>query len=252
MPRMPRKKSSTGIYHIMMRGVDRQNLFLCDADRAFFINTLFKVKQTSDFLLFAYCLMDNHVHLLMQVQNESLDHIMKRLGVTYAGYFNWKYQIQGHVFQDRFRSECVETDSYFLDVVRYICQNPVKAGLCGSPSDYAWLDFGRLKQDRPLVDSISRFTHFANESDLYQFISQPGHVECLEDNGRKRLTDQEANKKLCLLWKCDHAADIASWDKAQRDNAIKCALSQGISVRQLARLTLISKTAIERSNHGKR
>ena len=92
-------------------------------------------------ILYQYCLMDNHVHLLLKTGSESLSHLMKRIGVRYAAYFKWKYHRTGHLFQDRFRSEPVEDDSYLLAVYRYIVLNPVKAGLCEKPGAYPWCGF---------------------------------------------------------------------------------------------------------------
>ena len=129
MPRTARKKTETGIYHIMLRGTDRRLLFTDDEDCDRFIDTLKRVKEISKFQLYAYCLMGNHVHLVLREGDEPLELVFKRLGASYAYYYNWKYQLQGHLFQDRFRSEPINDDAYVMDVLRYICQNPVKACL---------------------------------------------------------------------------------------------------------------------------
>ena len=127
MPRQPRRKSESGIYHIMLRGINQQTIFEDDADYRRFLDTLEKYKAVSGYTVFAYCLMSNHVHLLLKVADEDLDMIMKRIGGSYVFWYNWKYSRRGHLFQDRFKSEPVETDPYFLAVLRYIHQNPVKA-----------------------------------------------------------------------------------------------------------------------------
>ena len=95
----------------------------------------------ASFVLHAYCLMDNHVHLLLQEQEETLGEIMKRVGVSYAYWFNRKYERVGHLFQGRFRSETVEDDAYFLTVLRYIHQHPVQAKLVARCSDYPWSSY---------------------------------------------------------------------------------------------------------------
>ena len=108
----------------MVRGIDRQIIFNNDEDYSKYVEILRECKAISKFKLFAYCLMDNHVHLLLKAEDEDLSQIFKRIGVRYVYWYNWKYNRRGHLFQDRYRSEAVEDDSYFLTVLRYIHQNP--------------------------------------------------------------------------------------------------------------------------------
>ena len=119
-----RKQSSTGIYHVMLRGVNRQQIFLDKEDCTYFLESLYVCKQISRFKLYAYCLMGNHVHLLINAKEEPVDMIMRRLGSKYVYWYNSKYERIGHLFQNRFKSEPVETDTYFLTVLRYIHMNP--------------------------------------------------------------------------------------------------------------------------------
>ena len=128
MPRAARKKSETGVYHVMLRGIDRQVIFLDDEDCEKYLQCITDCQQISGFKLHAYCLMGNHLHLLIQEGKEPLEQIFKRIGVRHVYWFNWKYKRSGHLFQDRFKSEPVQDDAYFLTVLRYIYQNPVKAG----------------------------------------------------------------------------------------------------------------------------
>lgn len=245
MPRSPRKKSSTGIYHIMLRGADRRIIFSDDADCLKFLDAIKRAKMVSGFRLFAYCLMGNHVHLLLREGKEPLEIIFKRIGSTYVYYYNWKYQLHGHLFQDRFRSEPVEGDAYFLDVLRYICQNPVKAGLCDHAFEYPWLGCSGITEDDVLLDSLDELTELRGD-DLRKFVSAPCIQEHLEDTGSKRLTDLEAMKRLKAVTKCSQIQEIGGWACERRQKAVLCALDSGISIRQLSRLTGISKAAIER------
>jgi len=128
MPRQARKKSATGIYHIMLRGIDGRNIFLDDEDRSKFIEKLLSAKQNANFKLYGYCLMDNHVHLLIE-ENEEIGTSVKRITVGYVQWHNNKYGRTGHLFQNRYNSEVVETESYLVTVLRYIHQNPVKANI---------------------------------------------------------------------------------------------------------------------------
>ena len=113
----------------MLRGTNKQLIFVESSEYARFLAVLGEVKSLSGFKLFAYCLMENHLHLLMKEGAEPLSQVFKRIGARYVYWFNLKYERCGHLFQDRFRSEPVETDEYFLMALVYIYQNPVKAGL---------------------------------------------------------------------------------------------------------------------------
>ena len=152
MPRQARQPSATGIHHIMIRGINRQRIFLEDADYAYFLETLRHVRDASACTVLAYCCMPNHVHLLLEEGTEPVSLVMKRLGVRYAGWFNTKYERVGHLLQDRFLSRPVENDPYLLTVVLYIHYNPVAAGLCDRPTDYPWSSRPTLGSQHSLVD----------------------------------------------------------------------------------------------------
>ena len=133
MPREARTKSRTNIYHVMLRGINQQVIFEEDDDRRFFLHTVKKAKEASGFKLYAFCLMTNHVHLLLEEGAEPLEIVFKRIGSGYVKWFNQKYQRVGHLFQDRFRTENVETEKQFMTVLRYILQTPMKAGMEFAP-----------------------------------------------------------------------------------------------------------------------
>ena len=154
MARQERKTSSTGIYHILMRGINRQRIFEQAEDYIQFLDYLEKVRKVSEYTLYAYCLMGNHVHLLLKEGTEPLPIVFRRMGSRYVPWFNKKYGRAGHLFQDRFRSEPVETDEYFLSVLVYIYQNPVKAGICSKASDYEWGSRRFLESGNGLIDLL--------------------------------------------------------------------------------------------------
>ena len=152
MPRTARKKSETGIYHIMLRGINKQVLFEDEEDCEKFLQVLKECRWISGYKLMAYCLMGNHLHLLMKEEKEELEQIFKRIGVRYVYWYNFKYKRSGHLFQDRFKSEPINSDGYFLAVLRYIHQNPVKAGLCNDVSEYKWSSYCDYMNDSGITD----------------------------------------------------------------------------------------------------
>lgn len=129
MPRVSREKSSTGICHVMLRGINHQTIFEDEEDYQKYLETLQAYQEKSGYIIYAYCLMSNHIHLLIKEVTESLGIIFKRLGVSNVYWYNWKYNRRGHLFQGRYKSEVVGKDSYFLTVLRYIHQNPYKANI---------------------------------------------------------------------------------------------------------------------------
>ena len=141
MPRPSRLQSETGIYHVMSRGSRRKVIFHDKDDKKRFINIILNKKKECEFTLYAYCIMDNHYHLLLQDEEGNLPTIMKKINSSYATYYNERYEGSGHVFQDRYRSEPVNSDGYLLGVIRYIHNNPVKASMTKRCQDYPWSSY---------------------------------------------------------------------------------------------------------------
>ena len=124
MARAARTKSKSGIYHVIVRGINRQNIFQDEEDKGVYLDRLTHYKDECGIKLYAYCLMSNHVHLLVNETDKPLNEFMKKLGTSYSYRFNQKYDRVGHLFQDRYKSEPVNDDSYFLTVFRYIRRAP--------------------------------------------------------------------------------------------------------------------------------
>lgn len=153
MPRQARKESGTGIYHVMLRGINRQDIFEDREDYARMLRCMAQMLEQYDeqgnrlpplCTFYAYCLMSNHVHLLLRVNQEDIGSTIKHLGIMYAIYYNQKYSRSGHLFQDRFKSEPVNDMPYFVTLLRYIHQNPTKAGIVSKVGDYDWSSWKEL------------------------------------------------------------------------------------------------------------
>lgn len=133
-----RKLSESKIYHVMIRGNEKKDIFLDDEDREEFLYIIREKNKEKKWNIYAYCLMNNHVHLLINEGVNEIARIMQRINISYAHYFNKKYKRVGHLLQDRYRSETIEDDSYMLACVRYIHNNPVKAGIVNDAPLYRW------------------------------------------------------------------------------------------------------------------
>ena len=184
MSRMPRAKSISEIYHIIIRGTGQQILFESKSDGQFFLNMLKKYAREADIVLYGYCLMDNHVHLLLQGKQPMLSDFMKRLCGNYASYFNNKYDRVGTLFQSRFRSEPIEDDRYFLTVLRYIIMNPERAGVC-QRDRYGWSCYKEYFLQPAICDTSFASRICGSEDALQQFLrSEPQDSAVLKPKGR--------------------------------------------------------------------
>jgi len=138
MARKPRVHVPGGYYHVMMRGNMGSDLFFSEADYSRFFLLLQEGIERYGHRVHAFCLMTNHVHLLIQVGEIPLSRIIQNLAFRYTRYINSKRKEAGHLFQGRYKAILVDEDSYLLELVRYIHLNPVRAGLCDAASDYDW------------------------------------------------------------------------------------------------------------------
>lgn len=170
MPRFQRIRGEYSTYHIVQRGNERKNIFENESDKSRFLETLVKAKEKYNFLVYCYCLMDNHFHLLINDNGNDISKLMKSINVSYVAYFNRTYDRIGHLFQDRFKSELVQDDRYLLAVSRYIHNNPVKAGLVAKPDMYKWSSYvfysGMAKDYMGLLDTTKVLGCFSTRRDV--------------------------------------------------------------------------------------
>jgi putative transposase len=141
MTRQQRDQYEGAIYHIRAIGNLKQSIFLDDGDQIIFLKTLRAVVRRYDWLCHAYCLMDNHYHILLQTPSANLAKGMRDLNCFYANTFNFKHARLGHLFDGRYRSKLIEDEPYLLILARYIVLNPVAAGLVADPGDWRWSSY---------------------------------------------------------------------------------------------------------------
>ena len=204
MPRKARLHAESGIYHVMLRGINGQQIFEDEEDNQSFLQNLREYKPICGYKLFAYCLMGNHIHLLIQEGKESLGQVFKRIGVKYVYWYNMKYQRDGHLFQDRFKSEVVEDSAYFSTVIRYIHQNPIQAGICNNPEEYPYSSFREYLEQSFLID-LNEVEKYISRETVVELSRIPTTEKCLEISSasHRGVTDQQAKqmiKKITRGW----------------------------------------------------
>ena len=247
MPRKARKKANSQTYHVMIRGINRQQIFEDLEDSETFIKILEDVQQKSKFELYAYCLMGNHVHLMIKEGEENIETIFKRIGGKYVYYYNTKYERVGHLFQDRFKSEPIDTDSYFKVVLRYIHQNSVKAGICSKVEDYPYSSYSEFKQKAKMINTEYVFSILPQE-DFFEFVNAPSDDVCLEIEAerRKAVTDEQAKKIIEKVSGCSNVTEFQNIDSTNKPKMIQKIYKKGVSIRQIIRLTGTSKYNVEK------
>lgn len=203
MPRIARIKGEFSTYHVIMRGNERKNIFILDDDKARFLDTLKRMRDKYNYKLEAFCLMDNHVHLLINDNGNDISKILKSINVSYAYYFNHVYKRTGHLFQDRFKSELVDNDNYLLIVSAYIHNNPVKAGMVNSPDKYKWSSYnfyiGAKEDKENLVETNRILGLFSNQRkkaclDYHNYVLKFEPVSEILDIEEDRLLYTKENK----------------------------------------------------------
>ncbi len=248
MPRGTRRKSRTEIYHVMLRGINRQNIFEEDSDCIRFLEILSACKDASGFKLYAFCLMTNHIHLLVECCGEPIDMIIKRLGSRYVYWYNDKYQRTGHLFQDRYKSEVVENQQYFLTVLRYIIQNPMKAGLEKVPGTYRWNSFQAYEKGKgSITDTAYAIDIVGSRDTLISFLTEENNDVALDLTEQNlHISDDAARTIIQETAHCNSIAEYQSLSLSEQRRVVETLYVKGASPLQIIRLTGKAKATVYR------
>ncbi len=252
MPRQERTRSESGYYHVMLRGNAKENIFHDEEDKLRFLETLQTKKQKDRFYLHAFCLMDNHVHLMLSEGTEDLSKIMKRINVSYVYYFNQKYKRVGHLFQDRFKSENVEQDRYLLALARYIHQNPLKAGMVKKLADYKWSSYNSYMSENNyfsnMLDTDIVLDLFSSDKqtakrEFAKFMNEESKETFIDIKEQEEVMDEEAAKELFKAMLKEQGES----ETEPLDQLIKKFRSKtNLSIRKIADIAAINKDKVNK------
>jgi REP element-mobilizing transposase RayT len=148
MARKPRNEFEAGVYHVWARGNNRSRIFFDDPDREVYLRLLKETVERYGWWLLSYCLMSNHVHLVVETREPNLGRGMGLLHSRYAQKFNAKYGRVGHLFEDRYGNSISSDEARLTRAVGYVAANPVAAGLCARPQDWPWSSHGAVLAGR--------------------------------------------------------------------------------------------------------
>ena len=240
------QQCESSIYHIIERGVGRQIIFEDNADRRRFGEKMVQSADRYGIKVLAWCLMDNHVHLLLKGAIEDISSAMKSLNISYARYFNGRHNRVGTLFQGRFASVPVKDDQQFIAVLRYIHKNPESFG-AGAFQSYAWSSYREYLGEKgalgPSVDAgyvlgivggVEQFVRIHQQEGMVLQRFEKDDLDTLEEFANTVLGDTDRSS-------------VKSLPKPLRDEKIRALHRAGLSIRQIERITSIGRNIIARA-----
>ncbi len=244
MPRAPRATAESGFYHVILRGNGRQIIFEDDADRRAFLELLVKRAEDAGIHVLAWCLMENHVHLVLEDPAQALSEMMQRLSGGYAQRFNRKSGRVGHVFENRFKSCPIENEAYLLQAIRYVHDNPENAGICPA-AEYPWSSYREYVGSSEIANT-SLVLDMLGGAEGFAAYSQPEQRRTYRFDRRARVPEDEMGDVARLALGELPAHEVKALPKAERGQRLLDLRDVGLSVKQIERLTGIGTCTISR------
>ena len=253
MPRVARKISNTKVYHIILRGNDRQDIFYDEQDYKKFLKIMKLTKEKYQYEIYVYCFMANHVHLVFYDKNNQISKIIQSIAISYSSYFSKKYRKEGHLFQNRFLSKNIETKEYLYRLCRYIHQNPLKAGI-STVKRYKWSSYREYIYDEKMISReliLSMFGQTKKEAIenfiIFHSYEEKNINEEVEYEIIDKLTDEQVKRKIQKILSIEDVWEIRTYNKKVRDEKIyQLKNIKGTSKAQLSRILGINRKVIER------
>ena len=224
MPRLPREYSYSKVYHIIIKGIDDGDIFYDNEDKQVFKEKMKLTKDKFKYKIYAYCLMNNHVHLVIDVENDILSKAMQGLSVRYVHYFNQKYNRKGPLIQERFKSKKVEDQRYFLEVCRYVHRNPEKAKIAKT-NDYNWSSYNEYLFEEKLINknvllhyysnNLENFIKYTNKEDSIKELMNQADFEM-----NPKLNDEELINIILKIYGLNSAKEIITFFKNKNNRKL--------------------------------
>jgi len=258
MSRQARQFASSGIYHIVFRGVNHCHLFEAPDDFEKLLILLRAIKVELALEVYAYCLMSNHAHLIVKEKSPGdIVLAMRKLLGPYANWFNTKYERSGALIANRYKSECIEDDRYLLTLVRYIHQNPLTAGAARHIDGYRWSSYrdyyiNNCAPNNCMSNNCTTLTDtdfvlgiFADkhEKALAEFAFYHETLETRDySNPEKQTNNEEDVREIIIrLLGGKEPSSVCGLPRDERDSLLVLMRNQGLSIRQIERATGVSR-----------
>lgn len=255
LPRIARDYSELKVYHVILRGVNKQDIFLSKSDYSKFLEIIGQTKEKFEYEIYAYCLMNNHIHIVIYDKNNNLSRIMQCVEGSYANFFNKKYERVGHLFQNRFLSKKIENREYLKMVCRYIHKNPLKAGIART-DEYKWSSYKEYIKYNKLIDTrflLSIFSENIEEAKeefikFHNIESNKEIYDFMEYEMQEKITDEQLIKYICDLINVENVYEILKLDTKERNRVLMIIKeNKNIKSIQIARVLGINRKIVERA-----
>ena len=233
-------------HHVYSRGVGKQIIFEDDADAKALLASFRRKLELHEVTLYAWCLMENHFHLIVRGQGEAISGFMRDSLSIYAREFNKRHDRSGHVFQGKFGDEPITDDGYFLQAVRYVHQNPEKAGV-SSTEAYRWSSY-REYVGAPVITETSLVLDMLGSVDAFvRFHREESEFALREyDDARGGLSSRSSFALAADVLGEVTVRNMRSFPKAERNRLVARLRASGLSIRQIERATGISRSVVSR------
>lgn len=193
--------SDANVYHIVLKGINSEQIFFDEDDCFSFMNVLKSSCANYDALLYAFCIMNNHVHLLIKFNQNNMPQMFKSFGASFVFRYNKKYNRSGSLFNGRYYSKAVNDDTYLLTVLKYIHFNPVSAKLCAKPDDWKWSSYSEYIYNNSIyvqtdfiygIISREQFLelHTNEDNDIIDFLTIDNSIEKVSDSYLKNIIEK--------------------------------------------------------------
>jgi putative transposase len=182
MGRKPRIQYYGAIYHIMQKGKNEEKILLEDEDKSYLLELINEAKETKGFRIFAFLIMDNCYHLLVQALNVPISNIMHYINFKYARYYNRKSKRKGPVFHERYKSALIQDERFLLPILKYIHRYPVKTGLCNSIEEYKWSSHVFYRVNMENVVNIEHILNMFSANRIEAIERYTEYMETEEEN----------------------------------------------------------------------
>ena len=281
MPRKPREKSALGIYHVMLRGINKQNIFIDERDYLRMMKIIHdapiqrdpngEILTTNLCQIYAYCILGNHCHLLIKEGERTLSQSIQSISTAYAVYYNKRYERVGHLFQGPFESEAVNDEAYFYTLLRYIHRNPVKAQEAKTPESYPYSSWNEYVShpsnlmsvlqpsaiqavlNRYPLDELTEWVNTSAPSEKYTQEDLEKADRCLDmDDFSRPRTDKEAWDILSDSCGLTNLEDFRTLDHPTQIYYLLDAINHGITIRQASRLGSLTRHQINKALERKK
>lgn len=236
----PRGMSANGVYHVVVKGNNKNDIFCDDEDNMKFLHVLQDMQSEGKIDCYAFCLMVNHAHVMLRVKEDSISEVMRSIMLRYVKWYNNKYERTGRLFEDRFFSNPVTNLRYFMAGLQYIYNNPVKAGLCSSVAEYKWSSFRQLFMQENDIPNLSlSINRMLSRDEALRVLDENLELEAWEP--REHLLDTAAFNLVKETVDIEDWKDIQNLDKDQISLCVKMLREKGANKKQICRVLGITR-----------